>query len=176
MLTPGEILDWTPEEIRTWLRIRPSEGSFNWLTLGEGAAMAATSGDGVEPAKRDALGELAVYAFQMAQRHDEGVRAGATLSELILRAGLIQRLGSAPHGVRDEAALRDLLCEQVATADGVKERVSEGPIDLMSAPQADLRTLRHVKNVLRATESFLAGAVDLPESLSWWWSRRDRLP
>lgn len=176
MLTPGEILDWTPEEIRTWLRSRPSEESFNWLTLGEGAAMAATSGDGVEPAKRDALGELALYAFQMARRHDERVRAGAILSELVLRSWLIQRLGAAPHGVRDEAALLDLLCGQVGTADGVKDKVREGPIDLTSAARTDLRSLRHVKNVLRASESFLAGAVDLPESLSWWWSRRDRLP
>lgn len=177
MPSPDEILDWTPEEMRTWLRSQPPEEDFNWLALGEGAAMAAMSPRNAEPGTRDALGEVAVHAFTMASGRDEGSRAGALLSELALRAGLINRLGVSPGTVRDDKHLLDLISRELEFAEDAKASVSAGPIDLSRTSRSDLRALRRVKNVLRAAELFLTGAADnLPESMSWWWSRRDLLP
>lgn len=177
MLTPDEILDWTPDEMRNWLRTHPSEADFNWLALGEGAAMAAMSGAEVETTRRDGLGDLALYAFKMAARLDERSQEGVVLSELTLRAGLIERLGAASGTLRDEEELLDLIRHEVEHAEGAKHKLSEGRIDLLNTPKSDLRVLRHVKNVLRAAESFLTRrATDLPEPVSWWWSRRQQLP
>lgn len=177
MLKPDEILGWTPDKMRIWLRTHPSEADFHWLALGEGAAMAATSSAEVETTKRDALGDVALYAFKMATRLDERSCVGVLLSELTLRAGLIERLGAASGTLRDEEELLKLICHEVESAEDVKHKLSEGPVDLLNTPKSDLRTLRHVKNVFRAVESFLTRrAADLPEPVSWWWSRRQQLP
>jgi hypothetical protein len=177
MFTPDEIIAWTPDAMRTWLRTHPSEANFNWLALGAGAAMAATSSAEVETTRRDALGEVALYAFQMATRRDEGSREGVLLSELALRAGLIQHLGAAPGTSRDQGDLLDLISREVETAEGAKDKVANGPIDLIETPRSELRKLRHVKNVLRAAELFLTErGPTLPAPISWWWSRRQQLP
>jgi len=174
MLTPDEVLGWTPDEMRSWLESRPSDEQLNWLGLGEGAAMAASSED-VAAARRDALAEVALHAFEMAARDSEA-RPGILLSELTMRAGLIDRLGTSPGGARDEQTLLDLISREVEIAADAKDKVVDGPIDLMSTPRSDLRLLRHVKNVLRSAELLLTQKADLPESVAWWWARRDRLP
>lgn len=177
MPTPDDIINWSPEEMRAWLATRPSPERFHWLTLAEGAAMAANSPGEFEPTRREALGEIAIYAFDMAAREDEELRKGNLLSEIVLRAGLIGRLGAATGTVRDDKALIAIIGREIEQADALRDTIAQGPVEPLNTPRPLLRALRRIKSVFRAAEFFLAAREqELPERLSWWWSRRDRLP
>ncbi|MBE7449462.1 MAG: hypothetical protein HS111_11355 [Kofleriaceae bacterium] len=179
MTTPGEMLDWSPDELREWLRSGPSMENFAWLTLGVGAAMEANSLGTGEQAKGDALAEVALYAFELAVRWNQATHHENLLSTLVLRSGLIAKFGEQPGSARDGDKLLAIISGEVAQAEHLREKIADGsdPIDIFTTPKSVLLVLRKVKGVFRAAELFLAAReADLPESVSWWWSRRARLP
>jgi len=176
MPTPDEILDWTSDAIKTWLHSNPTPPSFNWLAMAEAASLSAVRGD-MDVEKRDVLGDLAVHSFEMAVAQNASLRPGARLSEVVLRAGLIRGFGPSPGSVRDQNTLFDMIKRELESARCARGVVAERAADITTTAVADLRALRWVKNTLRAAESLLAERAQvLPESISWWWFRRDRLP
>lgn len=140
--------------------------------------MAALSRGELGSERRLVLGELGLYALAKAAKVDPELRAAIVQSEILLRAGLIDRLGSEPETLRDLHALVGLIRAEIAIAEDLKPRVRDGAIeDLTCVPLSELRKLRHVKNVLRSAELLLSeDTQELPASILWWWSRRKYLP
>ena len=173
------MLGWPTDKLREWLKSCPSDENFNWLTLGEGASMAAlSSAEDVDRERRVVLGDVAYYALKQALKADPKVRVGALASEIVLRAGLIHQLGAESGTLRDEQELLNILIAEISGTDKLQVYVKEGPIgDLTKISVGVLRKLRHIKNVLHYAELPLNdSAADLPDPISWWWSRRMHLP
>ena len=148
-----------------------------WLTLGEGAAMAANDRREMNGEKREALGREAVHAYAMAVKFGSCRRDDVLLSELVLRAGLIADLGEQAETVRDAEVLFAMIDEEITKAESLRDRIAQGPVKLADTPTSELQMLRRVKNVMRAAELFLLPRADrLPREVSWWWSRRENLP
>ncbi|MCB9764052.1 MAG: hypothetical protein H6739_30050 [Alphaproteobacteria bacterium] len=138
---------------------------------------ANTPNDDVTSSRREVLGELAVHAFRMAIRQDPQARDGAVLSEVVLRSGLIHRLGAKSGTIRDPAELWDLLEGVLVQAEPARRHVADGPVELTRVSRDDLLKLRRVKSVLRGAVLALQDLEqEQPVVVGWWWMRRDRLP
>ena len=140
--------------------------------------MAANSPtESLDPDRRDALADVALYAFHWAVAADPWAEKGVLLSEVVLRAGMIHRLGPKAGTVRDPAELWRLVDGAIAPAEPLRQMISSGRVNPFTVPIDEIRRLRHVKNVLRGAEAVLEDeGIERPDNIDWWWQRREVLP
>lgn len=178
MSTPDEILQWSTECLRKWLRSLPVDEEMAWNALGEGAAMAALSPTvAVDSGRRETLGDVAIFAFRRAVAANPTAETGALISEVVLRAGLIHLLGPNAGTARDPADLWRPVEGAIAPVEALRHLIASGPIDPTTVSIERLRRLRHVKNVLRGAELVLSQeSIERPDAVDWWWRHRASLP
>jgi hypothetical protein len=169
----SQVMSMSLPELRAWLDAPPCE-EVGWAALGEAAAIAAESAPDLDPDRRVALAEVALFALRKSsqQSADSG---GALLSEVVLRAGLVGRFGHVAKTPHDWEELVRILEREIAPAEPFRVRLNNGPLNILDEPISVVRTLRQVKNLLSAAEPALS-LLPLPPVLSWWWERRHLLP
>ncbi|MEZ4400846.1 MAG: hypothetical protein R3B06_12550 [Kofleriaceae bacterium] len=169
----SQVLSMSASELRV-LHETPLGDDFSWSALGEAAAIAAASAPDLEPDRRVALAEVALLALRKSSRQGAD-GTGLLLSEVVLRAGLVARFGHVVDTPHDGNELMRILEHEIASAEPLRAKLGDGPLNIVDEPISVVRVLRRVKNLLRSAEPALP-LLPLPPVLSWWWERRHLLP